>query len=92
MPSTIAHDFDLPIDRVVAGAKTAIQKLGYRLSETSAGQSSCTFWFDIPDVPPSRYTLEIRQVIPSASRVFVTGSVPQVCQETLDQIQTSLSE
>jgi hypothetical protein len=92
MPATIAHDFDLPMDRVAAGARAAIRKLGYRLGEMSVGSSSRTINFDIPDINPSRYTLEIRQIVPAASRVFVTGSVPLVCQKTLDQIQTTLSE
>ncbi len=92
MPATIAHDFNLPMDRVAAGARSAIRKLGYRFIETSIGSSSRTIDFDIPDIIPSRYILEIRQIVPSASRVFVTGSVPLECQKTLDQIQATLSE
>jgi hypothetical protein len=92
MAATIAHDFDLPMDQVAAGAKFAIRQLGYRCSEMRAGTSSHTIDFDIPGAVPSRYVLEIRQIVPSASRVFVTGNIPQLCQETLDCIQTTLNE
>ncbi len=92
MPATIVHDFNLPMDQVSAGARSAIRKLGYPFSETSDSSSSRTIHFDIPDAVPSRYTLEIRPIVPSASRVFCTGSVPLECQKTLDQIQATLSE
>jgi hypothetical protein len=92
MAATIAHDFDLPLDRVAAGARVAIGQLGYRYSEMRAGTSTRTIDFDIPGAVPSRYVLEIRQIVPNASRVFVTGNIPQLCQETLDYIQTTLNE
>ncbi len=91
MPATISHDFDLPLERVAAGARQAFQALGYQYSESQAGPSSRTISFDIPDDVPSRYLLEIRQIIPSASRVFVTGDIPQLCQNTLEQLRSTLN-
>ncbi len=91
MPATISHDFDLPMDRIAAGARQAFGALGYEYSESQAGPSSHTISFDIPDYIPSRYLLEIRQIVPSASRVFVTGDIPQLCQATLEQLRSTLN-
>ncbi len=92
MPATLAQDIDLPIEQVALGAASAIRQMGFDLIEAEPGGSSRTLSFEIPGTAvPSVYIVEIKQTVPSASRIFVSGSTPQICQRTLDQIQSMLA-